>query len=107
MVTIPPVALATLWLAVILALTAGFFLFVRKYAGRIGQDRQDASKLLTNFREVHARGHLSDDEYRTIKTKLAPELTAEVALDSDKGSDQSDNNGKEETADDVASGKDA
>lgn len=74
MVTIPPLVVATLWLAVILALLAGFVLLARRWTGRSGEDRESASELLSKFREVHARGELSDTEYRTIKTKLAPEL---------------------------------
>jgi hypothetical protein len=34
--------------------------------------------LLTKFRDLHARGGLSDDEYRTIKTKLATQLQTEL-----------------------------
>ncbi len=76
MLSIPPLAIATLWLAVILGMTAGFFLLVRKWAGRSGDSSQEASEMLTKFRHLHARGGLSDAEYRTIKTKLAPELQA-------------------------------
>ena len=79
MITIPELFWPTLSLALILALTAGMFLVVRKLMGQSGNDRQNASELLTNFKELHARGGLSDDEYRTIKTKLAPELSAEMA----------------------------
>ena len=45
----------------------------------------DASELLTKFRELHVRGSLSDDEYRTIKTKLATQFEAELN-DNDKTS---------------------
>ncbi len=30
----------------------------------------DSSELLTNFRELHAKGELSDEEFRTIKSML-------------------------------------
>ena len=76
MVTIPPLAEATLLLALILAMTASFIYFVRRWSGRIGGARSDTSDMLTEFRELHARGGLSDTEYRTIKTKLAPEMSA-------------------------------
>ncbi len=76
MLSIPPLALATFWLAVVLALMAGCFLLVRKWAGRSGDSSQEASEMLTKFRHLHARGGLSDEEYRTIKGKLAPELQA-------------------------------
>ena len=80
MLAIPPLAWATLFLALSLALTAGFCALVRKWVDRIGEGRPDPHELLTNFRELHARGGLSDVEFRTIKTKLAPELGAEEAL---------------------------
>ena len=32
------------------------------------------SELLSDFRELHSRGTLSDEEYKTIKTALAPSL---------------------------------
>jgi hypothetical protein len=34
--------------------------------------------MLAKFRDLHARGGLSDDEYRTIKTKLATQIEAEL-----------------------------
>ncbi|TWT87117.1 hypothetical protein Mal64_26520 [Pseudobythopirellula maris] len=77
MLTIPPMAQAALLFALILALAAGAFWLVRSWTGRDAEDGPEASELLTKFREVHSRGGLSDDEFRTIKTKLAPELGAE------------------------------
>lgn len=90
MITIPPVALVTLWFAVILGLSAGFFVFVRKLSGRIGQERQDTGHMLTKFRELHADGGLSDDEYRTIKTMLAPGLSGDVTPSTDTDNETSD-----------------
>lgn len=78
MVTIPPLAVATLLLGLILGLTAGFFFLVRRWSGREGDPGRDASEMLSGFRELHARGGLSDGEFRTIKTKLAPELQGEA-----------------------------
>ena len=84
-----PLLVAAFWLAVILALLALTIASLRKLAGvsasglerwRGGSadDQPSASELLTKFKEVHARGGLSDDEYRTIKTKLARQLDAEL-----------------------------
>ena len=73
-----PLLLAAFWFAVILALLALALLVARRFRGGAADDRPSASELLTKFREVHARGGLSDDEYRTIKTKLAAELQAEL-----------------------------
>jgi uncharacterized membrane protein len=73
-----PLFLAALWFAAIFALLALALLVVRRWRGSAADDRLDASELLTKFRELHARGGLSDDEYRTIKTKLADELEAKL-----------------------------
>ena len=37
-----------------------------------------ASEMLTNFRELHSRGELSDGEYRTIKATLSARLEREL-----------------------------
>ncbi|HEX3658781.1 MAG TPA: hypothetical protein VHV55_23515 [Pirellulales bacterium] len=38
----------------------------------------DASGLITNFRDLHGRGELSDEEYRTIKATLAERLRRQL-----------------------------
>ena len=73
-----PLLQAALWFASILILLAFAILFVRRWRGDAANDQQDASELLTKFRELHLRGGLSDDEYRTIKTKLATRHEAEL-----------------------------
>jgi hypothetical protein len=51
-------------------------------AGRIRakavQKEPTASELLTKFREMHSRGVLSDEEFRTIKTTLTERLQSEL-----------------------------
>jgi hypothetical protein len=73
-----PLSQAALWFAVIFALTALAVLAVRKWRGGTCEAKPKASELLTKFREMHGRGSLSDDEYRTIKTKLARQIDAEL-----------------------------
>ncbi|HEX5470355.1 MAG TPA: hypothetical protein VFW73_00630 [Lacipirellulaceae bacterium] len=80
-----PLSQAALWFAVILALLALAVVGLRKWRGRSYDVRPKASDLLTKFREMHGRGSLSDDEYRTIKTKLARQIDAEQK-DSDETS---------------------
>jgi uncharacterized membrane protein len=67
-----------LWIAVALVLLALAIAGVRRWRGGAAEDQPTASELLTKFRELHARGGLSDDEYRTIKTKLATELELQL-----------------------------
>lgn len=73
-----PLSQAALWFAVIFALSALAVLAVRKWRGSASGAQLKATDLLTKFRELHGRGSLSDDEYRTIKTKLARQIDAEL-----------------------------
>jgi len=73
-----PLFTAALWFAAIFALLALAVVVVRRFRGGAADDRPEASELLTKFRDLHARGGLSDDEYRTIKTKLATEFETEI-----------------------------
>jgi hypothetical protein len=69
---------ALLMIAAILALAAAGIYFMRRFRGDAGDDGPEASKLLTKFRELHVQGDLSDEEFRTIKTKLADQLQEEL-----------------------------
>jgi uncharacterized membrane protein len=80
-----PLFRAALWFAAIFALLALAFLVLRKWRGDSAEDRPPASELLTKFRELHVQGSLSEDEYRTIKTKLAARLHTKLN-DNDKTS---------------------
>lgn len=73
-----PLSQAALWFAVIFALLALAVVALRKWRGGSSDAQDDARDLLTKFRELHGQGGLSDDEYRTIKTKLARQLNAEL-----------------------------
>jgi uncharacterized membrane protein len=73
-----PLAQAALWFAVIFALSALAVVALRKWRGSAYDAQPRPSELLTKFRELHGRGTLSDDEYRTIKTTLARQLDAEL-----------------------------
>jgi uncharacterized membrane protein len=73
-----PLLVAALWFAAIFALLALAITIVRRFRGGAADDRPTANELLTKFRELHARGGLSDDEYRTIKTKLAAQVQTEL-----------------------------
>jgi uncharacterized membrane protein len=73
-----PLAQATLWFAVMFALSALAVAALRRWRGSASGAQPTPSELLTKFRELHGRGTLSDDEYRTIKTTLARQLDAEL-----------------------------
>ena len=73
-----PTAKAVLWVAVLLIMMAIGYYVARRFRDRIDDDRQTASDLLTNFREIHHEGDISETEFRTIKTVLGRQLQQEM-----------------------------
>lgn len=73
-----PTARLVLWVAVLLVMMALGYYVVRRFRDRIGHDQQTASELLTNFREIHHEGDISDTEFRTIKTVMGQQLQEET-----------------------------
>ncbi len=69
---------AGLLFAAIFVITALGIAVVRRYRGDAADDRQYGSEMISNFNELHSEGGLSDEEFRTIKTKLASELSSGV-----------------------------
>jgi len=65
----------------ILIMTGAYF--ASKWRGTNEDDRMSTSELLTNFREMHSKSVLSDEEFRTIKSKLAGGIQKELR-DTDK-----------------------
>ena len=61
---------------VLLVLVGGYFI-QRVRAYRTDEDESAAGQM-TNFRDLHAQGVLSDEEYRTIKSKLSARLRSEI-----------------------------
>jgi uncharacterized membrane protein len=61
---------------VLLVLIGGYFI-QRVRAYRTDEDESAAGQM-TNFRDLHAQGVLSDEEYRTIKSKLSARLRSEI-----------------------------
>jgi len=51
---------------------------VSKWRGTADDDNVGASQLLTNYREMHSKGELTDEEFRTIKAKLSIKLKEEL-----------------------------
>ncbi len=73
-----PISQAGLLFAAMFGMTALGVEVARRFRDSSAQDMQDSSKIMSNFRELHAQGGLSDEEFRTIKTKLAAEINAEL-----------------------------
>lgn len=68
-----------LLLMVLAALVAVGLYLISKVRQDALAERQSASELLTDFRDMHAEGKLSDAEFRTIKSLLGPQLRARSA----------------------------
>ncbi len=73
-----PLARAVIYVAILLVLMIVGYYLVRRFRGQTDDDGLTASELMTNFREMHDGGAISEKEFRTIKTKLNEQLQNEV-----------------------------
>lgn len=70
-----------LWLAVLASLIVVTAYLLSKIRTKTIQREPTASELLSKFRDLHSRGELTDEEFRTIKTTLAAQLHEKVEED--------------------------
>jgi uncharacterized membrane protein len=66
------------WFAVLASLLAVAYYVITKIRPEPEKKEPLASQWLSKYREMHSRGELSDEEFRTIKTKLAEQLQDEL-----------------------------
>ena len=78
-------AQAVIWVSMGLLLSLLGWYLVGTFRGRMDDDQQMASNLLTNFREMHHEGDIDDSEFRTIKTVLGGKLQEELKDEDDMG----------------------
>jgi hypothetical protein len=71
-------AWAILWIAVLAVLVTIAWFVAAKIRPKSAQKERPTSEWLTKYKELHSRGVLSDEEFRTIKTKLAERLQDEL-----------------------------
>ena len=74
-----PYVQITVWGGVGVVLVALAVYLIRRFPKSAGDDKLATSDMMDAFRDLHGTGQLSDDEYRSIKTKLAARLKAELA----------------------------
>ena len=74
-----------LWLAVLAVLVAVACYVIAKIRSAPAQKEPQASQWLSKYSELHSKGGLSDEEFRTIKTKLAEQLQDELNDNGDEG----------------------
>ncbi|HEX3871561.1 MAG TPA: SHOCT domain-containing protein [Pirellulales bacterium] len=72
-----PAQLVILTAAVAVLIAIGIYI-IGKMREKVRETGPSASDFMTNFRELHAQGELSDEEFRTIKAKLAANLQQEL-----------------------------
>ncbi|QDT69515.1 hypothetical protein MalM25_24540 [Planctomycetes bacterium MalM25] len=78
-VSIHPLTIGLAWIAVILGITAATFVAIKKLSRRRGAEQSaSASQMLAQFRDLHGRGGLSDEEFSTIRGKLGPQVQVEA-----------------------------
>ena len=77
--------LAIMLFAAVMALIAVGVYVVSKWRDATEDDTNTASELLTNFREMHSRGDLTDEEFRTIKAQLSYDIREELKDSDNEG----------------------
>ncbi len=65
-------------LAILVAIGSIGIQLADRYRAKAVQKEPSSGDLLTKFREMHSRGVLSDEEFRTIKTTLTERLQTEL-----------------------------
>ena len=80
-----PWYLAIMLFAAVIALIAIVAYVVSKWRDVTVDDTKTTSELLTNFREMHSRGVLTDEEFRTIKAKLSYDIQEELKDSDNEG----------------------
>lgn len=78
-----PSAKLVIWVTVLLIVSVICWYVVLRFRDISGDDQPTPSELLTNFRELHQEGDISEQEYRTIKTALRPDIDREVNVSDD------------------------
>jgi uncharacterized membrane protein len=69
---------AALMFALVFVLMAIGITVVRRFRREKDDDVAESSEMMTKFRDLHDEGGLSDEEFRTIKSKLAAKLRSEM-----------------------------
>jgi uncharacterized membrane protein len=73
-----PAARIVILVALTAALVAGGIYVIGRVRAGLRREEPPTSQWITKFRELHAKGVLSDEEYRTIKSVLAERFEEEL-----------------------------
>jgi uncharacterized membrane protein len=80
-----PLASVVILLAITASLIAGGVYVISRVRAGMNDKAAPTSEWLTNFKELHSQGELSDEEYRTIKAMLAERLQQELNKSDEPG----------------------
>ena len=80
-----PFAQLIIWSAFGAGLVVLAVYVVKKIRDEPAQHEPSASQLLSKFRDLHGQGHLTDAEFRTIKTALADRIQDEIKDNGETG----------------------
>lgn len=78
-------AKAVIVTAVVAILAMVGYYVVRRFRDSGDDDVPTANEILTNFRELHDKGDINEEEFRTIKTALKGKLEEELNDTGDEG----------------------
>jgi hypothetical protein len=67
-----------LWIAILAVLLTIAWYVIGKIRPKTVQKERPANEWLAKYQELHSQGGLSDEEFRTIKTKLVERLQDEL-----------------------------
>ena len=71
-------AQAVIWTTAAAVMCVVAYYVLQKFRDSTAQDTPNASDHISNFRELHSQGGLSETEYRTIKSVLGEQLKDQV-----------------------------
>lgn len=76
-----PTAQLVIWSGVLVGVVLVGFYVISKFRPTRDNKSYSTSDWITHFRELHASGVLAEEEFRTIKTRLARQLQEELELE--------------------------
>ncbi len=87
--TSAPVLQTGALLLILCVLIAVAFYLVSSFRDYAAQDTEDAQEALANLQEMHRKGDISDEEFRTIQANTHRQPVREVVIDSAPMGDES------------------
>ena len=85
-----PMVSAGAGLLVLCLLSACAFYIVSRFRDYAADDREDANELLANLREMHSKGDITDEEFRTIKLANQPHPTTDATNTDSQSSNEAE-----------------